>query len=214
MAWTGQEGQCSSYLLRLGESRQVLVNHQDVKNGAAQKSWKLPMYHHGGYSVWSWIFIFYLYHHNQFSWWRRWRVLKRFTLIFNLNNKHWYFPLYVMFLKAGFFHCNLVFFWRADLGLCQISHWQPWVVVLGRFPNHLLMLTPVTPRCIDWVTLTRVTPSSSMDLKKLCWRKTCLRWFILSLGYLMPCYAIMMTTKVSLQLFWMTYFIYTYNKMN
>ena len=47
-------------MLPLAETRKahVVVTHQGCDNGAAQKSWKLPMYHHGGYSVWSWDFFF------------------------------------------------------------------------------------------------------------------------------------------------------------
>ena len=33
------------------EQAGTAFNHQNVKNGAAQKSLRLPMYHHGGYQV-------------------------------------------------------------------------------------------------------------------------------------------------------------------
>ena len=95
-----------------------------------KKSLELPMYDPGGCMImrylrdWISIIIFLknLYCPYQFSCWRRWSVLKWFT---HKINKDIFSIICYIFESWGFSWQSGVF-WRADLGLCQKSHWQPW----------------------------------------------------------------------------------------
>ena len=85
--------------------------------------------------------------------------MKSFKRIYTYEvNKHLSFALYVIFFEDLFFSYQCGFFWRAGLGLCPKSHWQPWLsgqrlinYVAGHRPGRCYTIA------IEWMQLCNTT---------------------------------------------------------